>query len=68
MQGLGGSILGTCIGERQSTDSTSINPNMTLVYAETDEAAMRQAVAELGKLIFPKFSQVATSVATGTVN
>ena len=50
----GGSILGTCIGERQSTDSTSINPNMTLVYAETDEAAMRQAVAELGKLIFPK--------------
>jgi len=44
------------------------NPNMTLVYAETDEAAKRQAVEELGKLIFPKFSQVATPVAIGAVN
>jgi len=44
------------------------NPNMTLVYAETDEAAKRQAVEELGKLIFPKFSQIATAVATGIVN
>jgi len=41
------------------------NPNMTLVYAETDERAKREAVEELGKLIFPKFSQVAISVATG---
>jgi integrase len=44
------------------------NPNMTLVYAETDEAAKREAVEELGKLIFPKFSQVATPVAIGAVN
>jgi len=41
------------------------NPNMTLVYAETDEKAKREAVEELGKLIFPNFSQVAISVATG---
>lgn len=44
------------------------NPNMTLVYAETDEAGKRAAVDELGKLIFPRFSQIATSVATGCVN
>ena len=44
------------------------NPNMTLVYAETNETAKRQAVEELGKLIFPKFSQVATAVAIGAVN
>jgi integrase len=33
------------------------NPNMTLVYAETDPEAMRGAVGELGKLIFPNLSQ-----------
>ena len=44
------------------------NPNMTLVYAKTDETAKRQAVEELGKLIFPKFSQLANTVATGTIN
>jgi integrase len=44
------------------------NPNMTLVYAETDEAATREAVSELGKLIFPKLSQFATVVATDTAN
>jgi integrase len=35
------------------------NPNMTLVYAETDEVSKRQAVEELANLIFPKFSQLA---------
>ena len=40
------------------------NPNTTLVYAETDEAAKRQA--ELGRLIFPKLSQFA--IAIGSVN
>jgi len=44
------------------------NPNMTLEYAETDEASKRQAVEEWGKLIFPKFSQLANSVATGMIN
>jgi integrase len=44
------------------------DPNMTLVYAETDETGKRAAVEELGKLIFPKFSQIATPVATGLVN
>ena len=44
------------------------NINMTLLYAETNDAAKREAVEELGKLIFPKFSQVATAVAIGTVN
>jgi integrase len=41
------------------------NPNMTLAYAESDEVSKRQAVEELGKLIFPKFSQLATGVAIG---
>jgi hypothetical protein len=41
---------------------------MTLVYAETDEPSKRSAITELGKLIFPKFSQIATPVATGFVN
>jgi hypothetical protein len=40
------------------------NPNTTLVYAETDEAAKRQA--ELGRLIFPELSQFA--IAIGSVN
>jgi 8-oxo-dGTP pyrophosphatase MutT (NUDIX family) len=44
------------------------NPNMTLVYAETDETAKREAVEELGKPIFPKFSQLAMPVANGTIN
>lgn len=44
------------------------NPNMTLEYAETDQASKRQALEELGKLIFPKFSQLATTVATGVAN
>jgi integrase len=44
------------------------DPNMTLVYAETDEASKRGAIEELGKLIFPKFSQIATEVATGFTN
>jgi hypothetical protein len=44
------------------------NSNMTLVYAETDEAATRQAVEELGRLIFPKLSQFATAIAIGSVN
>jgi len=47
------------------------NPNMTLVYAETDEASTRQAVAELGRLIFPtcpKLSPVDMTVASGAVN
>jgi len=29
------------------------NPNTTLLYAETNDAAKREAVDELGKLIFP---------------
>lgn len=44
------------------------NPNMTLVYAETNEAATREGLEKLGSLIFPKFSQVANSVATGAAN
>lgn len=47
------------------------NPNMTLVYAETDEQAKREAVTELGKLIFPtcpKLSIDAIPVATSAVN
>jgi len=44
------------------------NPKMTLAHAETDEAANRHAVKELGSLFLPRFSQVATSLATGTVN
>jgi integrase len=40
------------------------NPNMTLVYAETNEAGKRGAVEELGRLIFPNLSQVASGVAT----
>ena len=44
------------------------SPNMTLEYAETDEVSKRQAVEELGKLIFPKFSQLATGVAIGAAN
>jgi hypothetical protein len=43
------------------------NPNMSLVYAETNETAKREAVEELGNLIFPKFSQVATGVASRAV-
>ena len=44
------------------------NPNMTLEYAETDEASKRQAEEELGGLIFRKLSQLATGVAIGGVN
>jgi integrase len=44
------------------------NINTTLLYAETNDAAKREAVEELGKLIFPKFSQLANTVATGTLN
>jgi hypothetical protein len=39
------------------------NPNTTLVYAETDEAAKRQA--GLGRLIFPKLSQFAIAIGSG---
>jgi len=39
--------------------------NTTLIYAETNETGKREAVEELGKLIFPKFSQDATPVACG---
>lgn len=41
---------------------------MTLEYAETEEASKRQALEELGKLIFPNSSQLATAVATGAAN
>jgi hypothetical protein len=44
------------------------NPNMTLEYAESSEALKHRAVNRLEKLIFPKFSQVATTVAIGAVN
>jgi integrase len=44
------------------------NPNMTLVYAETNEAGKRGAVEELGKIIFPNLSQVATKIASGSAS
>lgn len=44
------------------------NPNMTLLYAETDEAGKRGAVEELGRLIFPELSQIATPLATQNSN
>lgn len=44
------------------------NPNTTLLYAEADEAGKRKAVEELGRLIFPKFSQVAAAVAASMAN
>lgn len=44
------------------------NPNMTLEYAESGEASKRRAIKKLGELIFPKFSQIATTVAIGAVN
>jgi integrase len=46
------------------------NPNMTLVYAEADASAKREAAEELAKLIFPicpKLSQDATPVASRMV-
>jgi hypothetical protein len=44
------------------------NPNMTLEYAESSGASKHLAVNKLEKLIFLKFSQVATTVAIGAVN
>lgn len=35
------------------------NPNTTLLYAEADETGKRAAVEDLGRLIFPKLSQIA---------
>jgi hypothetical protein len=41
---------------------------MTLEYAESSGASKHLAVNKLEKLIFLKFSQVATTVAIGAVN
>jgi len=44
------------------------NPNTTLLYAEADQQGKRDAVDELGRIIFPKFSQIAASIASKAVN
>jgi integrase len=43
-------------------------PNMTLLYAETDEAGKRGAIEKLGKLVFPNSFSIAIPVASGRVN
>jgi hypothetical protein len=57
-------------GQAVSPAPTGIldNPNTTLDYAESSEALKHRAVNKLEKLIFPKFSQAATTVAIGAVN
>lgn len=44
------------------------NVNTTMLYAETNEESKRAAAETLGNLIFPKFSQNATPVATDRPN